>query len=80
MSMTTACVERALSEYLHAERDADNPALFHVHSGSGARYEVNVSGETPRCQCEYWHQHNEICKHILFIILMHPDVLNEVVR
>jgi hypothetical protein len=79
MSTTTARVERALSEFLCADRDADNPALFHVYSGSGARYEVNVSGQPPRCNCADWEQH-ELCKHILFVLFDNPVELTEVVR
>lgn len=80
MSATTDRVQRALSEFLHAERVPKNPALFQVHSGSGARYEVDLSGETPRCQCDDWMERQAICKHILFVLLTHPDELTEVVR
>lgn len=80
MSATSDCVQRALSEFLHAERVDGNPALFQVHSGSGARYEVDLSGTTPRCQCAYWMERNEICKHILFVLLTNPAELTEVIR
>lgn len=80
MSATTARVQRALTEYLHAVRDADNPALFHVYSGSGARYEVDLSGEMLRCQCDDWMDHHEICKHILFVLLTNPTELDVLER
>lgn len=80
MSATSARVQRALTEFLHAERVTGNPALFHVYSGSGARYEVDLSGESPRCPCEDWMGHRELCKHILFVLMTHPEVLGEVVR
>ena len=81
MSATTARVQRALSEFLSAERVDGDPALFHVYSGSGARYEVDLSGETPRCNCDDWMEHHELCKHILFVLLVaYPAELAEVVR
>jgi hypothetical protein len=80
MNATTARVSRALSEYLHAARVDGNPALFYVYSGSGARYEVDLSGKRPRCQCDDWMERHEICKHILFVLLTHPDELDRVVR
>jgi hypothetical protein len=80
MSATSARVQRALSEFLHAERVDGNPALFRVASGSGARYEVDLSGKTLRCQCDDWMDRQVICKHILFVLLTHPGELDRVIR
>lgn len=80
MSATTARVQRALTEFLHAKRVTGNPALFHVHSGSGARYEVDLNSETPRCQCDDWTERQAICKHILFVLLTNPGELDRVIR
>lgn len=80
MSATTDRVQRALSGFLRAKRVDGNPALFAVDSDSGAQYEVDLSGEQPRCNCEDWVERHEICTHILFVVLTHPDELNEVIR
>ena len=80
MSATTDRVQRALSGFLRAKRVDGTPALFAVDSGSGAQHEVDLSGETPRCTCEYWLERHEICIHILRVLLMHPAELNEVIR
>ena len=80
MSATTVRVQRALSEFLHAERVDGTPALFRVYSGSGARYEVELATGAPDCTCEDWQQRQGMCKHILFVLLTNPGELDGVVR
>jgi hypothetical protein len=80
MSATTDRVHRALSEYLHAERVPGGSGMFHVYSGSGARYVVELSTGGPDCTCEDWQQHEDMCKHILHVLLTHPAELHEMVR
>jgi hypothetical protein len=79
MSATTDRVQRALSEFLHAERVDGNAAMFAVYSGSGARHVVELATGGPDCTCEEW-QHEGICLHILFVLLTQPQTLDRLTR
>jgi hypothetical protein len=80
MSATTTRVQRALSEFLHVERVPGGPGMFHVDSGSGARYIVELATGGPDCTCEDWQRDQRFCKHVLRVLLLYPAELNEVVR
>jgi hypothetical protein len=46
-----------------------------VHSGSGARYAVDLGGDTPRCDCEDWQGQGDYCKHVWYVLLTDPAAL-----
>jgi hypothetical protein len=76
MSATTARVARALGEFIHAERKNGTPERFQVDSGSGARYAVDLDGDTPHCDCEDWQGPGDYCKHVWYVLLTDPDALD----
>lgn len=76
-SNVDARIERALSEFPHAEEGQHGDQTYRVHSGSGETYAVDLDDPDGErfCSCP---DETQFCKHVLHVLLAEaPETLVE---